>query len=261
MADGDNNILRFSELRYYDQKIKEYISNLIRNIGGGGSSSGGENTDEAPDNSEAIEELFPITLASWTTGTDQEIAEMINKYYNGQLSLEQIQEVWHVGDTREITISSIGTSGDGWSGLESHREQTVLLQILDFEHDNLTTPINNKEKALITVDLKNCLKDANTSDVDGANSNTERGVMNSTRTTVGGWKESARRKWCQDGFYNSLPTYIKNLVKTVDKVTFEGHVGDTITVTPDMMETTSDSIFLLSEIEVTNTNSYTLSLK
>ena len=67
--------------------------------------------------------------------------------------------------------------------------------------------------------------------------------MNSTNTNVGGWTSCARRSWCNDVFLNALPTAVKNLVKTVNKLTSAGNQSATI-------ETTEDDAFLLSEIEI-----------
>lgn len=177
-------------------------------------------------------------LVSWTTGTNDEITAMVNAYYDGILSLDEIKSVWHLGDTRSVDLAAMEATGVG----ESHRAQTVEFEILDFDHDTLTTPVGSITKALITVDMKNCLRDATVSDTDGQN-NTENGYMNSTTTNVGGWTLCARRSWCNNVFYNSLPYYFKSLVKPVDKLTSAGDQSSII-------NTDSDYCFLLSEIEV-----------
>ena len=110
---------------------------------------------------------------------------------------------------------------------------------MDFEHDDLSTPVNNKTKALLTVDLKDCLRDASVSDT-GGQSNTENGYINTSIDTGTGWIWSNRRRWCNDGFFNALPSYMQDLVKPVDKLT---DFASTIT-------TTSDKVFLLSEVEM-----------
>lgn len=189
----------------------------------------------------------PINLVSWSTGTDEEISDMVEGYYSGELTLEQIQSVWSIGDTRDITIAAMEATDVG----ESHREQVVQVQILGFGHDDLTTAINGKTKALITVDLKNCLRDANVADNDGAN-NTEHGYMNSTNTNNGGWTSCARRTWCNNVFYNALPSYMKDLVKPVNKKTSAGNQSSTI-------NTDSDKCFLLSEIEIFGSVTYSKS--
>ena len=177
-------------------------------------------------------------LVSWTTGTNDEITAMVNAYYNGILSLDEIKSVWNLGDTRSVDLAAMEATGVG----ESHRAQTVEMEILDFDHDTLTNPVGGITKALITVDLKNCLRDATVSDTTGS-SNTEHGYINSSSTNQGGWTSCARRTWCNNVFYNALPLYFKSLVKPVDKLTSAGNKSDII-------NTDSDYCFLLSEIEI-----------
>lgn len=184
------------------------------------------------------------TLVPWSSGTDQEITDMINSYYNGEITLEDVKSVWSIGDVRNVDISAMTATGVG----ESHRAQTVEMEILDFDHDTLTTPVGSITKALITVDMKNCLRDANVTDTTGS-SNTEHGYMNSSNTNVGGWTSCARRTWCNNVFYNALPSYFKNLVKPVDKLTSAGNQSDII-------NTDSDYCFLLSEIEIFGSITY-----
>lgn len=185
-----------------------------------------------------------VKLVPWSTGTDEEITAMVNGYYSGKFTLEDIKSVWHLGDTRSVDLSAMEATGVR----ESHRAQTIEFQILDFDHDTLTTPIGSITKALITCDLKNCLRDANVTDTQGS-FNTENGYMNSSNTNQGGWTSCARRTWCNSIFYNALPAYFKALVKPVDKLTSAGSQSSTI-------NTDSDYCFLLSEIEIFGTVSY-----
>ena len=73
--------------------------------------------------------------------------------------------------------------------------------------------------------------------------NTENGYMNSTNTNVGGWKNCARRTWCNNVFFAALPSAWQSMVKTVNKKTSAGNGQSTI-------ETVQDKIFLASEIEI-----------
>lgn len=187
----------------------------------------------------ALQNIGPgKTLVPWAQASDSEVAAMVNAYYNDELTLGEIQSVWHVGDIRTITLGSIGAIGVD----ESHRSQNVDIVILDFEHDDLTTAINGHTKALITVQLKDCLRDATVADDDGRN-NTEHGYMNDTNTNVGGWTDSKRRAWCNNYFYNAIPASMRTLIKPVNKLTSAGNQSATI-------NTDSDKCFLVSEIEV-----------
>ena len=198
--------------------------------------------DGVPDNGggdEGTEVLKPFS-----TATDQELSAMINGYYNGTISLADIQSVWSVGDTRTVDLSAMSATEAG----ESHRAQTIEMVILDFDHDTLTTPINGKTKALITIETKNCLRDATVADDDGK-SNTENGYMNDSDTNVGGWTSCKRRTWCNNVFYNALPAGLKSMIKQVNKLTSAGNRSETI-------NTDADYIFLPSEIEIFGSRTY-----
>ena len=165
-------------------------------------------------------ELSIAKLVSWNSGSDADIAKMINAYYAGKFTLAQIQSVWSIGDVRNVNISAIASSGTyndiTWTVGESHRAQTVQVEILDFNHDELTTPVGSITNALISVDLKNCLRDANVSDTNGAN-NTERGYMYPNDQNNLRWNQTSRYKWCESAFLQALPEYIRTLIKPVEK--------------------------------------------
>ena len=183
---------------------------------------------------EPIEELKIVTFAG---GTDEEIAKMVKAHYNDKIN---ISDYWAVGDTRSVSLSAMSATGVG----ESHRAQTVQFVIGDFEHDDLATAINGHTKAAITLLQKDCLMDAKSaSNVNNGSSDTEKGYMNSTGTNVGGWKSCARRTWCNNVYFNALPSTWQSMVKTVNKKTSIGNGSSTI-------ETVQDKIFLAAEIEI-----------
>ena len=93
------NPLDLSGLSHYDEKIKAYIN----------THSGG-----TPATSAQIQSLFSTpapTVVAFDTATDSEITAIINAYYAGTLSLQDIQAVWSVGDTRDVSLSAIAATG------------------------------------------------------------------------------------------------------------------------------------------------------
>ena len=84
--------------------------------------------------------------------------------------------------------------------------------------------------------------------VNGAD-NTENGYMNSTNTNAGGWKNCARRAWCNNVFFAALPSVWQSMVKTVNKKVSVGNNQSTI-------ETVQDKIFLAAEIEIFGSVTY-----
>lgn len=171
------------------------------------------------------EQPYGAGLVAWTTGSDRAIINMVNAYYNGDITLDEIKSVWSVGDTREMSLSAMEAEYVN----EPHYAQTVELTIIDFDHDDLVNSVNGKTKALVTVQPKNCLNNT--------------GIMNTTNTNEGGWEECARRSWCNNTFKNAIPSIISNSIKNVIKQNYKVYNDTTIT-------TTLDYCFLLSETEV-----------
>lgn len=188
-------------------------------------------------------ELFTLRIVAFATGTDEEIAKMIEAHYNNKIN---IADYWAVGDMRTVHLSAMAATGVR----ESHREQDVQFVIGDFDHDDLTTPINGHTKAAVTLLQKDCLMDASNASnpVDG-NGNTENGYMNSTDTNICGWKNCARRTWCNSVYFNALPSAWQSMVKTVNKKVSAGNNSSII-------ETVQDKIFLAAEIEIFDSTTY-----
>lgn len=191
-------------------------------------------------------ELSFFKIVTFADGTDEEIMAMIEAHYNNKIN---IADYWAVGDKRNVNLSAMSATGVN----ESHRAQTVEFAIADFGKDELSTPINGHTMAAITLTQVNCLMDATSaSNSTNGSNDTERGYMNSTNTNVGGWKDCARRKWCNEVYYNALPSVFKSMVKEVNKKTSAGNQSSTI-------NTTKDKAFLLSESEIYGSTTYSKS--
>lgn len=187
-----------------------------------------------------------LKIVTFADGTDEEIAKMIQAHYNDKIN---IADYWAVGDMRTVHLSAMAATGVS----ESHRAQDVQFVIGDFNHDDLETPINGHTKAAITLLQKDCLMDATSaSNVNNGSADTEKGYMNSSNTNVGGWKDCARRKWCNNVYFKALPTIWQSMVKTVNKKVSVGNGQSTI-------ETVQDKIFLAAEIEIFGSTTYSVS--
>lgn len=171
-----------------------------------------------------------LVLVPWATGTDEQIVTIVNAYYNDEITLDEVKSVWSVGDSREMSLSSITSMN---STFESDNEaQTVQLTIIDFTHDDLSTSVNDKTKALVTVQLKNCL---NTS-----------GAMQNSQTNNSGWGDCPRKTWCNNDFKEAISSSIKNCIKMVIK-----SYQYKISTSGYLVYTSGDNYcFLLSEYEV-----------
>ena len=188
-------------------------------------------------------ELSFLKIVTFADGTDEEIAAMMQAHYDNKIN---IADYWAVGDKRSVNLSAMSATYVG----ESHRAQTVQFAIADFGKDELSTPINGHTMAAITLTQVNCLMDATSaSNSNNGSNDTEKGYMNSSNTNVGGWTDCARRKWCNEVYYNALPSVFKSMVKEVNKKTSAGNQSSTI-------NTTKDKAFLLSESEIYGSTTY-----
>lgn len=170
-----------------------------------------------------VVDLFSIPAFAEATDADLDI--ILNAHYN---DLIDISDYWAVGDKRTVSLSAMSATGVG----ESHAAQDVEMVIIDFDHDDLVTPINGHTKAAITLNQVNGLYN--------------RGYMNSSNTNSGSWNNSARRTWCNNVYYNALPSGFKSLVKQVNKITAATYNGST-------NQTTADYCWLLAGKEVFGT--------
>ena len=188
-------------------------------------------------------ELSFLKIVTFADGTDEEIAAMMQAHYDNKIN---IADYWAVGDKRSVNLSAMSATYVG----ESHRAQTIEFAIADFGKDELSTPINGHTMASITLTQVNCLMDATSaSNSNNGSSDTEKGYMNSSDTNAGGWKDCARRKWCNEVYYNALPSVFRSMVKEVNKKTSAGNKSNTI-------NTTKDKAFLLSESEIYGSTTY-----
>ena len=77
----------------------------------------------------------------------------------------------------------------------------------------------------------------------------DRKKMNSSDTTSGGWKNSAMRTTHLPAILALMPTEVQNGIREVNKLTSAGNKSSTI-------NTTADKLFLLSEVEIFGSTTY-----
>ena len=116
-----------------------------------------------------------IVLVTQTSGSDADVLGMIDSYYSGDLTLADIQSVQSVGDNRicdnnlsgfQITSHSAAYRIQDEDDQEQDYSTTIpnqymqidnnttiggIQKIIDFNHDNLSSSIGGKTKALITI--------------------------------------------------------------------------------------------------------------
>ena len=162
--------------------------------------------------------------ASWSGGTDEQVAALVKANDEGRLSL---YDFWKSGDTRSVKLSAMETI----SGIdETHAAQSVEYVLSDPGHYELT----DGSRCAFTVIQKDCLK--------------ETGKMNTSDTNRGGWEAAPRRTWCNTTYRNALPAGLKPIFKQF-KVTTANGMGSGTTVSTDYFS-------LFSEKEVFGIPSY-----
>lgn len=148
-------------------------------------------------------------------------------YYSDEISKNnytsaQVAEIygWNLGDIIPITLSN---------------DETIEMQIIGINHDTLSS--DHVSKAGITLQMKDCLA--------------TRYPMNSSNTNAGGWQASEMKVTTMPTLLALLPDEWQTVIKTVDKKSANGGSSNySATVT------TSENLFLLSEIEIFGSVNY-----
>lgn len=184
-----------------------------------------------------------LKIVTFADGTDAEITKMIEAHYAGKIN---IGDYWAVGDKRTIHHNAMGATGVS----ESHKANDYAYVIIGIEHDILAPSIGVRTRAAITIQTERMLYLDTTTEYNSSyNVSHECGYMNSSNTNSGGWEGCARRAWCNNVYMHCLPTYIRNMMKRVEKSTSAGSQSSTI-------EISKDYAFLPSEIEIFGSTTY-----
>lgn len=138
----------------------------------------------------AQESLKPsVKIVTWADGTDEEIVAMVAAADAGEIDLS---DYWSAGDTRTVHLSAMSAYG-GLS--DKHAAQDVQFVLTDPGHYTLA----NGEPCNFVVLQKDSLN--------------EKGSMNSTGTSRGGWDDCARRLWCNGTYRNAIPATLRPIFK------------------------------------------------
>ena len=162
-------------------------------------------------------------VPSWSTGTDAEITEALQKHYAGEINLH---DYWNVGDERTVSLSAMEATGVG----ESHIAQTITMVLMNKGGKTLS---DGTTECAFIVGQKDCLN--------------EKGYINSTSVNAYGWDQCDRRTWCNSVYRNSLPSTLVGIFKQFRNQTGKGSVAYNTLVT------SIDYFALPSEIEVQGT--------
>ena len=131
----------------------------------------------------------------------------------------QVPETWVVGNQKAMMINGAD----------------YVIDIIGKEHDDYA---DGSGKAPLTLQLHDCYGEAKN--------------MNNSNTNSGGWTSCAMRSTHLPAILALMPTEVQNGIREVNKLTSAGSQSSTI-------NTTADKLFLLSEIEIFGSVSYSKS--
>ena len=182
--------------------------------------------------SEGVAYLYPSEFGVWTVtvGSTRKTIniDVIAVFYLvmsdlGSLSWSQVaafskmglaSTLFHIGDEKTLTVNGV----------------SYTAVIIGFDHDTpVDTATYGRDKVGITWQLKNCLNTTY--------------PMNSSNTNNGGWTSCAMRTSTMATLLSQLASDLKNSIVKVKKLSSAGNKSTTI-------NTTEDSLFLLSEVEI-----------
>lgn len=187
--------------------------------------------------------LNKVKIVSFADGTDAEIKAMLDAYYEGQLTWEDMG--WAVGDTRKIHLDAMQApnpySSNTWAA------QDITIVIVDHDHTDLATAINGHTKACITVQTREVLN--NNTSASNASGHIYINGDNTYDTTFKKWSDLYMRTYLNDKVWGAFPTDFKSAIKTSKH---NRHTGYDTSVS----EVVNDNLFLPSYPEIFGTASY-----
>ena len=158
----------------------------------------------------------------------EDIAELLRKGDNGEVD---IYDYIHPGEVRRVNLAAMNAAYTD----ESHVAQQVEFVIVAKNVVDLASG----GKCHFVLQQKNGLANGTTP---------ETGYMHGTKQFIG-WRDFQRRQWCNEIYYNALPSELKSLIKTVKIKSSNG------AATPGLVET-EDRVFYPCEYNVTGTTTY-----
>ena len=178
-----------------------------------------------------------IKIVTFEDGTDAEIKTMLDGHYAGKINIE---DYWSVGDTRLVHINATN------SGTRNHVAQDMTMVIMDFNHDNLTTSINGKTKAAVSVGFRETMGKDGIPEGEYYWGSEHDPVADNEN-----YSANPLRTWLNEGLLNALPSTFSSIIKEVNKKNLVYH-----SKADKAPLITRDKIWLLSYPEMFGTQSY-----
>lgn len=177
---------------------------------------------------------------TFADGTDEQIAAMLDAYYNNQITWEDMG--WAVGDTRLIHLDAMQAPNPNSSNTWAAQDITVV--IVDHDHTDLAESINGHNKACITVQtrevMNNCQTVANDAGHIYVNGDS------SLDMTFTKWSNLYMRTYLNSTVWGAFPSIFKASIKPSNHYRHTTHDGTE-------SEQVTDNLFLPSYPEIYGT--------
>lgn len=179
--------------------------------------------------------LFPYTR---TEAITVDSANRISGTPNNIPAVGTPLNSWGWDQINQVSVSGIATT---YFTLADEKTITLItgevltLRIIGFACDNKS---DGTGKAGITFETKKVMNESR--------------AMNGAQTNAYGWNSCTMRTWCNTTLFENLPAALKSVVKQVNKLTSSGEPNYSTIIT------SSDKVFLLSEIETLASRSYSV---
>ena len=137
-----------------------------------------------------------VKIVSFRDGTDEEIAAMLAGHDAGKIN---IYDYWTIGNGRYVDVDALPSGWDNGNG-KGFEADKVLIQLLDTSYGNNDIHFLFG-LAVNGIQTRYC------------------DYMNATDTNAGGWRDCARRYWCNNILYNGIDSGFRSLMKQFDVIT------------------------------------------
>lgn len=144
----------------------------------------------------------PIKIPSWSTGTWEEIQEVLAQYYAGEIDLTQ---EWQIGDERVVELAAIPTI---LNFTDTHPAQSVKYVLTQAGGETIVSGTYTGSTCAFQVDQKSVL---------GTNGTAEEVDLIWTNQTYYSeyFSTYPRYQWLNGRYFmNGMPSALKNLVKS-----------------------------------------------
>ena len=162
-----------------------------------------------------------VKIVSWSSGTDEEVAAMIDAAQQGKINL-QTDGHWAVGDVRTVHI-------DGYNYQDGHRGdddyQIVISSFADYNNCGCVMQIDFKQWEYTQK-------------------------MNTTKTYSDGYRGSSLRTVVIPSLYNAFPTWLKSRLTSFDLYVLKEPWSD------EIVTITNNKLALRSQTEIFGPNGY-----